>query len=390
MNRREFMMSAASGALLLPLASSPIFAEPGQAPITRWHVGTAEGLDAVTFLGALSGGALYLKHYAKEADQFGKTLPPAALSDLRALRDEADKAGFGLLWPGLVTIFSGADFATLQSIIASADQPEKLLKPGYASSSFWSESDWAWFAAAAPRLRTVFQSMLDAGFPAFRRSLVGPSLDQRAAQLQEELQRFDVIQLQRKLTGNSYDPDIRIVLLHFSKPHGVRVQNQSFLQAADYDLSVTLRIAGHEILHPPIDMDGPVAKRVLSRLNRDPLLKRIVKEHDPKWGYTSLDGLLNEDLCQALDEIVAETLGVAHNPADRWRNSDDGMHVLAAGLYGLLRTDGWEREGGSISQWLDRAERSGRLTPARLHPVAARVLERPVGKLWPLSEAKGA
>jgi hypothetical protein len=227
--------------------------------------------------------------------------------------------------------------------------------------------------------------MVGAGFPAFRKDLVGPSLDDRAAQLQAELRHFDVISLQRKLTGNNYDPDIGIVLLHFSKPHGVRVQNQTFLQSADYDLSITLRIAGHEILHPPIDMKGPVANRALARFERDPLFNRIIKQHDPKWGYTSAEGLLNEDLCQALDQIIAETFGVSHNPADRWRQSDDGIHVLAAGLYGLLRADGWERNGGSISQWLDRAERTGRLSPSRFHPVAARVLERPLDKLWPLT-----
>jgi DNA-binding Lrp family transcriptional regulator len=44
--------------------------------------------------------------------------------------------------------------------------------------------------------------------------------------------------------------------------------------------------------------------------------------------------------------------GVARNPADRWRKSDDGMHVLAAALYGLLRQDRWIETGGSIEAWL--------------------------------------
>lgn len=82
--------------------------------------------------------------------------------------------------------------------------------------------------------------------------------------------------------------------------------------------------------------------------------------------------------------MISEALGVARNPADRWRKADDGMHVLAAGLYGLLRQDGWAETGGSIAPWLDAATRAGRLAPAVLHPAAARVLERPVDKLWPV------
>jgi hypothetical protein len=89
-------------------------------------------------------------------------------------------------------------------------------------------------------------------------------------------------------------------------------------------------------------------------------------------------------MCEALDQMISEALGVARNPADRWRKADDGMHVLAAGLYGLLRQDGWAETGGSIEAWLGAATNAGRLAPAMLHPAAARVLERPAGQLWPV------
>jgi hypothetical protein len=133
-------------------------------------------------------------------------------------------------------------------------------------------------------------------------------------------------------------------------------------------------------------MDGAAALAALKVLERDTLIMRIVREHDPRWGYTTLEGVLNEDLTEALDQLISEALGVARNPADRWRKQDDGMHVLAAGLYGLLRQDRWVDTGGSIENWLAEATRQGRLAPAVLHPVAARVLERPIDKLWPLEK----
>jgi hypothetical protein len=95
--------------------------------------------------------------------------------------------------------------------------------------------------------------------------------------------------------------------------------------------------------------------------------------------------MLNEDLCQALDQMVSEALGVARNPADRWRQADDGIHVLAAGIYGLLRQDRWNRNGGSLEAWLADAVQKGRFAPAYFHAVAADVLERPVDRLWPLT-----
>ena len=126
---------------------------------------------------------------------------------------------------------------------------------------------------------------------------------------------FDVIRWQEKLTGRTFDPTINIVLLLFCKPHGIKVQGQTFLQAYDYDIPTTVRIAAHEMLHPPVPMDGAAAKSALGVLSKDALITRIVKEHDPRWGYTTLEGLLNEDLCQALDQLISD------DPAHAWVRS---------------------------------------------------------------------
>jgi hypothetical protein len=226
--------------------------------------------------------------------------------------------------------------------------------------------------------------MRAADFAGFRKERLGQNFDARMKEIEQSLASFDVISLQEKLTGRHFDPEIEVVVLKFSKPHGIKVQGQTFLQSEEYSNVVTVRIAAHEMLHPPIPMDGPVGKAVLATLEKDDLEMRIVKEHNPKWGYTTLQGIFNEDLVQALDQLISEELGVARNPADRWSDNDDGIHVLAAGLYGLLRQDHWNKTGGSIEQWLDRAVRQGRLSPAVLHPAAAGVLGRSVDRLWPV------
>lgn len=389
MDRRQFLNSAGMtlGALGA-LSSVPLLAQQAAPSSTRWHVRTSEALDAVAFLGALSGGELYLKRYDKEAAEFGALLPQAARSDLAALREEADKGGFGLLWPGLATILSGSGIATMGDLVAVVGQLEQRVRPAYAASVYWDEGNWRWLTAAAPRLHKAFAAMQEAGFAAYRARLVGSTLDAKASELERALSGFDVIQWQRKLTGRDFDPNIQITLLYFAEPHGVRVQGQHFLQSTAYGLTTTLRIAAHEMLHPPIDMKGKVAEAVMATLTKDELITRIVRNHDPRWGYTTLEGYLNEDICQALDQMISEALGAARNPADRWRKADDGMHVLAAGFYGLLRQDKWAETGGSIEAWLDQANKSGRLRPANLHPIAARILERPAERLWPLEVSR--
>ena len=382
MHRRTFLAAAAT-ALALPL---PAFAQADKPPMrTRWNVVASEGYDAIAFLGPLTGRDLYRRFYAAEADAFAAKLPPAIRADIPRLADESDTSGFGLLWPVLANALSGAGITTLDSVIALLGDLDARVKPSYDRNPSRAASDWAWLTANAPRLARVFAALRDAGFGAFWRARSGDGFSARAAEVSRALAGYDVVRWQEKLTAHTFDPTINVVLLAFSKPHGAKMQDQTFLQAADYDTATTVRIAAHEMLHPPFAMDGPAAKAALAVFEKDALLTRIVRDHDPKWGYTTLVGMLNEDVCEALDQLISEALGVARNPADRWRKADDGIHVIAAGLYGLLRQDKWVDTGGDIEQWLGRAAAAGRLAPAVFHPVAARVLERPVARLWPLA-----
>lgn len=387
MNRRK-LLSAPLIAWLAPLLPAGTAAAQARPNRTRWKVRAAEGADAIAFLGPLSGTQLYLDFYAADAAAFAPRLPEAVRADIGRLWNEANQDGFGLLGPNLQVLFSaqGHD-ATLASLLGALRARQTAILPSYQASSYWSEKDWAWFERAAVRLEAIFAALQAAGFAAFRQERIGSDLDRRIAEVSRALAGFDVISWQEKLSGRSFDPEIQIVLLQFAKPHGIKVQGQTFLQSADYDTATTVRIAAHEMLHPPVPMDGPAATAALAALGRDPLIMKIVREHDPRWGYTSLEGMLNEDLVQALDQLISEALGVGRNPADRWRKADDGMHVIAAGLYGLLRQDRWIESGGSIERWLAGIVADGRLEPARFHPVAARVLERPVDALWPLPKA---
>jgi len=382
MDRRSFL-AVAMAALATPALPQ------GKPPMrTRWKVRSSIGFDALAFLGPLARGELYLPYYQADADAFASRLPASVVADIASLWKEAETARFGLLGPSLSVIYSAGHDADIPALIAATATAEASLLPAYRASPYWDEGDWRWFMTAAPRIKSIFEAMHRADFSAFRADLAG-DIDRRIEEISRGLASFDVIRLHEKLTGRTFDPQVEVVLLQFCKPHGIKVQGQTFLQATDWNIAITVRNAAHEMLHPPVPMDGAAATAALAALGKDPLITRIVRDHDPRWGYTTLDGLLNEDLAQALDQLISEELGVARNPADRWRKADDGIHVLAGAFYGLLRQDRWVETGGSIEAWLEASVRSGRLDPAILHPIAAKVLERPANALWPTQRVAG-
>jgi hypothetical protein len=384
MDRRSFLAVLAAGPALFGM---PAMAGRERKTRTRWVVRGSEGFDALSFLSPLSGDPFYLKYYEKEVAEFTPRMPPEAMATLKALKQRAEQANI-LFSPFLDLRFSAGPDTSIDQLLESAARPEERILPAYRSSPYWDDSDaadWPQFKAALPSIATVLRGLESAGFPDYHRRIMALK-SKRIAALQSKLAGFDPVAGAEFYTGRSFDPTVEIILLHFCKPHGIKVIGQRFLSAVDWADDVHIRTAGHEILHPPIDMDGEAAKTTLAVLASDPVVQRIVKEHDPKFGYNSLEGIFEEDLVSAIDQLIAERFGVARNPRERWNTVDGGMHVLSAGFYGLMKQDGFARTGGNLEQWLLGKARSGALAPPLLHSAAAGVLGRLPSQLWPLPE----
>lgn len=364
---------------MLPITPlQPGCAQPASPTATRWHINHSQGLDALAFLGPLSGKPFYARFYADELRSFEPRLSAEARQALAALTTDADTRG-QLLWPWLALVVSGAGTDTIDDLLLSLDQADTRLRPPLQASPYWDADDWQHFLAARPALQTVLLGLQRAGFATFHASGLDSGNPQRAAAV---LAPLDIVAAQQRLLARTLPTEIRITLLRFCKPHGVKVQGPHFLAHVDSPPAVLVLTAAHELLHPPIDMQGDTAHGLLAELGRDPLLARIVAEKPRDSGYNSLEGLVEEDIVQALDQIIQEGVGFGRPPAQRWTQADDGIHVLAAALYGLLKADGLHRA-GAIEPWLQDAVRRGRLAPGAWHAAAATVLQRPADRLWP-------
>ena len=384
MNRRAFLAASSAAAAM---TATPLRASSTALVKTRWIVRDSEGFDALSFLSPLSGDPFYLRYYEKEVADFAPRMPAEAMATLKALKARSEKANI-LLSPFLDLRFSAGSDSSIDDLLTSAADPDVRLLPRFRGSPYWGDddgSDWNEFKAALPAIATVLRGLKEGGFAQFRKQVIAPRLG-RIAELRTKLAGFDPISGAEYYTGRTFDPMIEIILLQFSNPHGIKVIGQRFLSGITYPDEIHIRTAGHEILHPPLDKKGAAWAAALKVLEGDSLIARVLKEHDPKFGYNDLDGLLDEDITEALDQLIAEKAGIAKGPRERWADHDGGMHIIAAAVYGLMRQDGYAKSGGNLEQWLSRQARSGALAPPSLHAAAARVIGRPIDRLWPLPE----
>ena len=197
------------------------------------------------------------------------------------------------------------------------------------------------------------------------------------------LQRFDIIPVQERLLGRRLNAEVEMLLLYFSKPYGIRVTGQRFASHYSYPMYVQLRTATHEMFHPPFERNDDSIYENLRSLANDPWMLSIVNDHDPALGYNTFSELLDESATQALDQIVADRLGLWPGPGARWRNRDGGMHMLAAAIYQMLQEDDYHRKGGNFGDWLESAIDRGMFEPEEIRRRAALIVGQEAVDRWP-------
>ncbi len=343
---------------------------------THWHVTSSSGFDALLLIGAAAGDVMQQELHPDEIQWLTGLLSV----DGRAALDLLDRTlrGSGLLTgPTLVLMFSAGPTDSLDDVIASAADPGGRLLPVLDRSPYRSGEGLPapdQLAALFPAVLTVLRELQAAGFEEWWADRFRPAIEAAVARNRDALTPYDVIPEQARLLGRELEPRIDVVITQFAKPYGIRVLGQRFIAHHEYEPAIQLRTAAHEIFHPPFDRADAELWRRFEVLGADPWMVSIVDNHDPKYGYNSFHGIVDEDSTQALDQLVSERIGVARDPATRWADADGGMHLLAAALYDAMKEDGFAERGGVYSSWLAGALDRGLLTPDEVRRRAAAVV----------------
>jgi len=340
---------------------------------TNWRVTHSLGLDALVFTGALSGDLVQERHYQAEVDEMRSQFSPQGLAALEALDQAVRVRAKGLVGPRLTLYFSAGPTDTLDDLLATIDNPESI-RPVFAASPYWDEEEWSGFLRALPDVRTVIKEFKRVGFEEKWTRDVLPLIEERRPHFVEAVASYDVISEQQRLLGRPLERTIKIILVNYNQPYGIKIIGQRFLSHHRYPPEVQLRIAAHEIFHPPFDLDDEELWTLFKPLEEDKWMQNIVQDHDPRFGYNTFVGVINEDSTKALDQIVGERLGFARDPATRFVQSDGSMHMVAAALYHTIKEDGFDVRGGTYAEWLKGALSRGLLTPDEVRRRAREVV----------------
>jgi hypothetical protein len=320
---------------------SPVTALASATPVsrTRWIFEPAQAYDAIAFINILTGDPFYVDSgyradYERWRVRLGQPEKAALLHLTHRLKEEAH----ALIYPTLAFAFSGVKPRSLADLvqIVSDDGAWQKMSRTYGAYSGIEAADVRTLEDVRSDLRVLFAFLSRAGWDRMWTDTALPRI-QAYLTANPGLRDYDVVGDDEEVLGRRLAvPSVTAYIMAYGSPHGVRVQGWRFLTDISYSAKVLVRTALHELLHPPFTRAGEL-DRLLDELAHDVYFLRLVNEHNPSFGYTRPEGLIEEDCATAVNIYNAERRGLQSDIPGYYRQSDDGIHVFSFLLYRRLK-----------------------------------------------------
>jgi hypothetical protein len=224
-------------------------------------------LDTLCFFDVLTGDEFYTSRHEDAYALWRLRLPDAQGQVARA----AEAFGSTMLGPHLTLVISAMpdfDELPLSRLLDDTDELEEW----YRASSYYDVAVWPSTVALCNALLPVVGALEEAGFRRYWSEERLPLVEESARRLHEIDREVDLNGLIASMLGIAEVDEelIRLYLCSFAAPHGIRISGRAYISDVRFSPETTLRIAIHEMFHPPFRRDKTAFRPIPSSCRPSP------------------------------------------------------------------------------------------------------------------------
>jgi hypothetical protein len=335
--------------------------------MTNWKIEPSFKYDMCCFLNILTADPYYKEHYPNEPNPYENKMPANVQSAVTSLHKKLKLDNEIIISAWLCLYFSAIEGEELDDLIAAVDDPAEL-KTNFMKTPYYDDESWGIFLSVKEKLLIIFQFLKDNGFKEYWLENIKPKIQKRIDKEREGLDKYDVIAQNEKMLGFKLPSDtITVYMLYYNRPHGIKITGMRFLTSIQWPFEITIRTSAHEMMHPPYDyINDSELRAVIESFSKDEFVMDKVNNHNKSLGYNTLEGLFEEDCVQTLDQLINENFGVSNDAKKRWKESDEGIHVLAIALYQIMKADNYNSNGEVFRDYIIRLNKEGRFAAGKI------------------------
>jgi hypothetical protein len=178
----------------------------------------------------------------------------------------------------------------------------------------------------------VIKEIERCGFREYWRRERLPIIQRKQRQFRAYANKFQLdYEIERMLGQGKAPESIAVYLCSFAAPHGIKICGPRYIADTAFPKEVVLGVAVHEMFHPPYDARN--LEQELEKLGNDPLLQHAFETKDPRFGYPTMEGFIEENVVEAMAIFICHKIGLEKDPLGYFEKHDDGSHLLSVVLF---------------------------------------------------------
>ncbi|MFC1713807.1 hypothetical protein ACFL6S_09070 [Candidatus Poribacteria bacterium] len=282
-------------------------------------------LDLLNLMNVLTGEEFYVGCHRDAFARFGGSLSDDSQHHIKEAVDINSRGA--MLGPFLCLVISAVPNFERRSVTRMFSDAN-LLKQSFSQYRYFSSEKWPMQKSIFRLLLPVVRELEAKGFREYWLTNRLPLLEEARRELSRFVYEFELQDEIEYMLGPGQTIDsITLYLCTFAAPHGIKLCGPCYISDVAFPKAATLSAAIHEMFHPPYDANN--LENELAKLGMDPLLKHAFETKDPKYGYPTMTGFIEENVVEAMALSICQRIGLGEDPLGYLLSHDDGSHVLS-------------------------------------------------------------
>ncbi len=316
--------------------------------MTKWKFEKSYKYEALTLLNILTEDPYLNELYPEEKKYWSEKIDKNIKKDIEKIYSEIKGKGKQIVSAILSYYLSTIECNDSETIIDVLKNRKDELYKNAEEIENLNDNNWKYIENIIPNLIRYFKFLDDNKFSDYLKKNIFSSIEDEINKNEKYFidNPMDIIGELTELLGKPFDEEIILYVVHFSRPHAIRLSKNSLITIADKPIELSVYIAVHEMIHTPYKINK-IIRNYFEELSSDSFFNMKFLNRNKNYGYNTISDYFDENATRAADHYISSKFNIFSNIEEyvsgdfrkRFRKQDDGMHILSPIIFYYLNRD---------------------------------------------------
>ena len=290
----------------------------------KFNIKHSYNFEVLNLLNLLTEDQFYIKYHHAIYNDLKHLITDELRTNIKTLIDIFERTMLSPFYDLIISSIPDFNDYNLTDLLEDYEYVEKHIM----QSAYYDRDAFAPYKKSLPYLKNIIAAVEAFNFKNYWHNNCLPKIEALKGKIIDFIADYDLQGEIEQLLGvaEKYN-EITLYLCALIAPHGVKICGNNYLSDIQFPIETTIRIAVHEMFHPPYRKQNFISE--FTRLKNNPFFKNAFLNQHPNCRYPEIDGFIEENIVEGMEVYISSKIGLLKKPLKYLEKHDYGSHVFS-------------------------------------------------------------